>query len=220
MSEPHHDINDLDLPRAPSKWPAVVAAALAIGAFAAGPQMLGFGWFGARLVTSAPLPVHVLNTSGQTVTIEVDFASPAVVRAGTLESLESLTGDITITALAEDGSELERTLVQDATGAILYNALGSECLAVFDLTGMYGGESGLRVVERVPKEQRIIRSDAHVLLLPRRTPPDAAAGTVHWIEVVGCNLLEPEEEEFLLSQAQFRIEQRRAEYDALREQAR
>lgn len=217
------ELDDIDLPKPPSRWPAIVAVTLALGAFATVPMVLGFGWFGARLVTSAPLPVHVLNTSGQPLTIEVDFASPVLVPPGRVESLESLTGDITLVARAEDGSEVEREVISDAQGAVFYNALGSECLAVFDLTGLYGGsddEAAIRVVERVQRDQRIVRSEADVLLLPRRTPPDTVRGTVHWIEVVGCNLLDPAEEEFLLSQAQFRLENRRAEYEALREMTR
>lgn len=212
-SDPEWD--DALPPRVSWRLGLVVAAILAV--LGAAPLAFGLGPFGARLALAGTGAVHVLNTSGQDLTVDVSFAAPVVVPAGTMEVIETLRGRVTLIATAPDGSVVE-TLVFDAGEATFYNAAQSACLVVVDLTDVYGGEGVLRVHERVPREQALIHQASDVWLLPRRTPPEQAAGTVHMLEVVGCNLLAQEEEAFLLSQVQFRLEERRRAYqEALRE---
>ncbi|MFT6628568.1 MAG: hypothetical protein ACJA1R_001830 [Flavobacteriales bacterium] len=213
-----YDLDLDDLPKAPSKIPLLIGAAVALFAIAAAPAMLGFGWFGARLLTSDEIDVYVLNTSGQDLDVALPFASVARVPGGTLQTLQTLTGEITIEALSTSGESLEMLEV-NATGPVFYNALGSECLVVFDVTDFYGGEANLTIVRRVSQEERIIVLDADTVVLPRRALPSQAIGTVHWVDVVGCALMDPEYEEDLLQRSLFRIQQRREAQQQAREAA-
>ena len=173
------------------------------------PKMLGFGWFASRMLGSEEIFVYVLNTSGQDIEVSLPFATPRSVPAGTIETLRTLDGEITIIAQDIDGNVLE-SLTHVSEGDLFYNALGSECLAVFDLTNFYGGEGEDMTVEaRIYQEQRIYQITADTLIMPRRVAPDEARGIVHWIDTVGCNLLNEENEDYLLAQAQVRLEDRR-----------
>ncbi len=210
------DYDELVVPSARRRYALIglIAAAflLAVGGV---PKILGFGWFASRMIGSEEIFVYVLNTSGQDIEVQLPFAASRNVPAGTIETLRTLDGEITITALDMDGNVLE-TLDVSADGDLFYNALGSECLAVFDLTGLYGGEGDMEVEARIFKSQHIYQITADTLIMPRRVAPDEARGVVHWIDTVGCNLLEEDNEEYLLAQAQVRLEDRRERREAAR----
>lgn len=204
-----------------SRRAAILCAVAALAALAVIPRLLGAGWFGARVVLAREVPIHVLNTSGQDLVIKVPFASATTVRAGTIETVETLAGPVALEAFGEDGERAE-FFEFDAQVPVVYNALGSECLAVFDLTPFYGGEHAapLRVLDRISRDERLVELDAGTLILPRRTPPDQATAPVHWVEVVGCTLLDPSEEAYLVGQAEFRLQERRTALEEAREAAR
>lgn len=199
------------------RWPWVLGFLGLAAVLGAAPAAFGLGPFGLRLALAGTAVIHVLNTSGQDLVVDVSFAAPMPVPAGTMEAIETLRGPITLVATDPDGTKVE-SFAFDAGEATFYNADESACLVVVDLSDVYGGQGVLRIHERVPREQALIHQASDVWLLPRRTPPEQAAGTIHMLEVVGCNLLAAEEESFLLSQVQFRLEERRRAYqEALRE---
>lgn len=202
------------------RWGAALGS-LALVALGVIPWLLGAGWFGLRLASAGEVPIHVLNTSGSDIEVQVSFASRRVVASGTMETIETLAGPVSLTTHNADGELLE-SFEFEASVPVFYNAMGSECLAVFDLTPYYGGqtEQPLQVLRRITRDERLVELDAGTLLLPRRTAPDQATPPVHWVEVVGCTLLEPAEEDYLVGQAEFRLQQRRDAYNEAREAAR
>lgn len=201
----------------------VGALAAFIAALALIPMAIGFGPFGLRVITSKEIPVHVLNLSGGDVSIRLSFASDSDVTAGTMETLETLAGPITIETLGPNGETLE-SLDVDADGPIFYNVGGGRCFAVFDISTFYDGESqveeNMTVVARLGEETRLHVFDADTVVLPRRVAPDQAMGVVHWLEPVGCGLLDPEEEPYLIGTSLVRLQQRRENYEEAREAAR
>ena len=180
------------------------------------PKLLGLDWFALRAITSKTIYVHVLNTSGQDLEVSVSHGSTETVTAGTMALIQTMSGDVSISARGLDGELLEELEVRldDDT---LYNALGSECLAVLDVSSFYGADNiPFSVVDRIRREDRLYTFTAGTVLLPRGTPPDSAAPPVHWIETFGCELLDDEEEGYLLTQAQVRLNARWEAYQEAR----
>jgi hypothetical protein len=189
-----------------------------IAVLAIAPMALGAGPFGLRFITSVSVPVHVLNTSGQDLTIEVPFATPLESPGGTFLSTNSLSGPITLQAVAADGTIVEEVDIE-ARGQVIYNVLGSECLAVMDASTYYGAEGpGLVVVDRITQDMRVYVTEADTVILPRRTMPDQAEGVVHWIEPINCETLDPAREDELLMWAEFRLRQRRERLEDARDE--
>lgn len=201
----------------------VGALAAFIAALALIPMAIGFGPFGLRVITSKEIPVHVLNLSGEDVTIALSFASEAQVVAGTMDSLETLAGPVSLESRSLDGEVME-SITLDATGPVFYNVGGGRCFAVFDISAFYDGESeveeNMTVVARLGEETRIHVFEADTVVLPRRVAPDQAIGVVHWLEPVGCGLLDPEEEPYLIGTSLVRLQQRRENYEEARDAAR
>ena len=199
----------------------IVAIAGFIAALGLIPMTLGFGPFGLRVLTGETIDVHVLNLSGEDLVVSLSFSEPHPVTAGTMETLSTLSGRSQLVSTRPDGSVLDE-IELDAAGAVFYNAGGGRCFAVFDLSDFYGGgdDARLQVVARLGEDTRAYEFDADTVVLPRRVAPANARGVVHWIEPVGCNLLEPEEEPFLLGQNRVRLEQRRERYEENLRQAR
>ncbi|MCB9532011.1 MAG: hypothetical protein H6698_05925 [Myxococcales bacterium] len=197
------------------RWIPVAIAAAAIGAVVGAPWALGFGPAGARIFTSHEIPVHILNLSGQDVDIELAFTSPKRVTAGTLETLETLSGGATLVTRSPDGAVVEELEIE-ADGPVFYNVGGGTCFAVFDLSEFYGDDErggDLRVVARLDESTRLYAFDAETVVLPRGVAPAAARGKVQWIEPVGCNLLELDEEPALIAQNLMRLRERRERRD-------
>ena len=155
------------------------------------------------------MTVWVLNTSGHDLTVEIAYARPLDARAGTLEMVQTLEGPSTI--VATDGSgQVVDDLSFTAASAVLYNAAGSECLAVFDVSAFYTQTQNpqLTLVDRIPETQRLYEFKAPNVILPRRGPPQQVVGAVHWIEDVACSALDPSREEELMFFATNRLHQR------------
>lgn len=180
------------------------------------PAALGLGWFGTRLLAD-DVTVWVLNTSGQDLTVEIAYARTLESRAGTLEMVQTLEGPSTIRATDGSGQVVD-DVTFTAANAVLYNAGGSECLAVFDVSEYYTRTQNpqLTLVDRIPETQRLYEFKAPNMILPRRGPPQEVAGAVHWIEDVACSALDPAREEELLFFATNRLHQRheRAQQEA------
>jgi len=186
----------------------MIVVAVCVLIFAALPYALGYGPFGLRLLTASKAVIHVLNISGQELTIDVSFSSPKRVRA--IDTVETLTGPIRLIARDADGQEVERFETR-LTGDLFYNATGAACIAVFDLTDYYvdGEDASIRVARRVFRGEVYFPIEAATVVLPRRAAPNQARGTVHWIEQVNCDTLQVENEEELLMWAEFRLRERR-----------
>lgn len=189
------------------------------GALVAGlgllPMAFGLGPFGSRLVTADEVPVHVLNLSGTDLTVSLSFAADLTVVAGTMETMGTLSGGSRLVARRPDGTVLD-DLRFSADGPVFYNAGGGRCFAVFDISGFYGDDpdtSAVTVVARLPEDTRLYEFEADTIVLPRRTAPDQARGRVHWLEPVGCNLLDPDEESYLIGQNLVRMQERRDRYE-------
>ena len=217
---PEHDPHEpeTDAP-SPSKLPAIIGLAL-VAALAIGPKLAGFGWFGARFLFSAEVPIYALNLSGQDVTVELSFSSDTTLAAGTLEVLETLAGPITLVARDADGTVVDELSI-DAQGPLFYNVAGADCLAVFDLTSFYGPQqrSAVTLHARIEQGTRLYPIDAETVVLPRRTNPDSTHGDVHWIESVSCSSLDPDRENELLMWAESRFMERRRQLEEAREAA-
>jgi hypothetical protein len=185
------------------------------------PAMAGLGPFGVRIITADNVEVHVLNLSGGDLDIELPFASTVRVTAGTMETLGTLEGPARLRAITPEGDLFEE-LEFEATGPIFYNAGGGQCFAVFDISNLYGGgdDQQMSVVARLDEDTRIYAFEADTILLPRRTPPESARGSVHWLEPVGCGLLEPSEEHFLIGRSLLRLQERRQRYEEQLREAR
>ena len=212
-------IEGLEIPESGrAAWYALAAVIALVAVVAILPWAFGFGPFAIRLLTSAEIEVHVLNLSGDDVHIELPVAADRPVPAGTMEALATLEGRFTIAPRRDDGTVVEEVEV-DARTPVFYNVGGGRCFAVFDITNFYGGEGEvMTVVARLDEDARIHVFDADTVLLPRRTPPTQARGRVHWLEPVGCSLLDPEEEDYLIGSNLVRLEHRRDQYEeALRE---
>jgi len=198
----------------------IAAVVLVIAGVA--PQRLGCGWFGTRAVLADNVTVHVLNLTDADVVIAAPFGSPQTVASGALVGVETLAGPLRIRATRTDGTLVEDVRV-DATGAVFYNVGGGRCFAVFDISEFYGAESEqpeLRVVARLDEATRTYAFDADTVVLPRRPPPDMARGRVHWLEPVGCTLLDPEEESYLVGRNLHRMQERRERREEEMRQAR
>jgi len=210
--------DDSFVPKKTSPWIPVAIVGALVAFLALAPMLLGAGPFGLRFITSSSVPVHVLNTSGQNLTIEVPFATPLESPGGTFLSTNSLSGPITLRAIDESGEVVEEVEV-DARGEVIYNVLGSECLAVMDASTYYGADGpGLVVVDRITQDTRVYVTEADTVILPRRTMPDQAEGEVHWIEPINCETLDPSREEELLMWAEFRLRQRRERLEDARDE--
>lgn len=173
------------------------------------PWIIGYGPAGYRLITSHPVDVHVLNLSGQDVIVTVPHNRATPFPAGTLRELQTLAGTFEIQTTTLDGAPVETVAVETERDA-LYIVGGGQCLAVFDVSNYYGGGGGgMRIAHRIGEDDRVFAFVADTTLLPRRTAPDRAAGVVHWIEPVDCQSLEPDNEESLVTWAEFRLRQRR-----------
>lgn len=194
-------------------WVAALAAfVLALGLI---PAKLGFGPFGLRLFTSDEIPVHVLNLSGSDLEVALSFASPVVVTGGTMETLVTLSGSSSLRATRPDGTLVD-DLEFEAAGPLFYNAGGGRCFAVFDISAYYDGEleeGDMTVVARLDEDTRLYEFEADTIVLPRRMAPDQARGVVHWLEPVGCSMLDPENESYLVGTSLVRLQQRRERYE-------
>ena len=197
----------------------VLFVVLALGILGGIPWMLGLGPFGLRQILSEKVTLYVVNTTGYKLTIQLTNDPPRESLPQTVESIETFSGQTTIQIINEQGEVLE-THEWDLSQDSLLNALGSECMALVDLAGYYGeGANGqLDVVSRIRREDRLVHITADQLLLPRHTMPDQLAGTMHWLELVGCDLLDPERTEGLRQSLANRMAVRRQE--ALEERAR
>jgi hypothetical protein len=196
-----------------SRWIGPAIAVAVVFALVGLPWAVGYGPLGVRLVTSHRVAIHVLNLSGGDVDVQLPFERRTVVRAGTLETLETLSGTIEIVTWDDELQESDRFTVE-ATGPMLYDVGATQCLAVFDVTGMYGGraQDAITFVEAVVR-QRTYAFRADTVLLPRRTPPDTAVGTVHWIEPVDCETLTDGDPDDLLMWAEYRLRLRRERFE-------
>ncbi len=203
------------------------ATALGIGGFVAAlallPMAIGFGPFGLRLLLSDEIPVHVLNVSGEDVNVSLSFASDVDVPAGSMETLATLSGRSRLVATRADGTVVD-DLEIDATGDVFYNVAGGKCFVVFDISSFYLGEDeqqgDMTVVARLYEDTRVYAFTSDSILLPRRVPPDQARGSVHWLEPVGCAMLEPSEEPYLIAQSLMRLQSRRERYEEELREAR
>lgn len=200
----------------------VLAVAALLAAVGLAPMAIGFGPFGARLLLSHEIPVHVLNLSGDDLDVSLSFASTVRVPAGTMETLETLSGGARLKATRPDGTIVDELEI-DAGGPVFYNAGGGRCFAVFDISPYYDGdvdEGDIEVVARLDEATRVYEFSADTVVLPRRVAPDQARGTVHWLEPVGCAMLSPENESFLIGQNLVRLRERRERAMEERERAR
>lgn len=220
------DYEGFDVPDPTGKkrlWGTVGALVAFIAALGLIPMALGFGAFGLRLIVSDQIPVHILNLSGADADITLSFAADAQVVAGTMDTMETLSGPFEITATHPDGTVVDQLEI-DADGPVFYNVGGGKCFAVFDISTLYLGEgeseSDVTVVARLYEDTRFYAFEADTILLPRRVPPDRAFGTVHWLEPVACSLLDPAEESFLVGRSLVRLGHRRDQYEEARQEAR
>lgn len=212
------DWNDSPPPKDSIVLP-ILFVVLALGILGGIPWMLGLGPFGLRQILSEKVTLYVVNTTGYKLTIQLTNDPPRESLPQTVEAIETFAGQTTIEVINEQGQVLE-THEWDLSQDSLLNALGSECMALVDLAGYYGeGASGqLDVVSRIRREDRLVHITADQLLLPRHTMPDQLAGSMHWLELVGCDLLDPERTEGLRQSLANRMAVRRQE--ALEERAR
>lgn len=186
-----------------------VAVMLATGAL---PALLGYGPFGIRLFTSTRVEVFVLNLSGADVEVALPFHARTPVQAGTLGTLDTMSGTIEITTWNDAGDEIDRFTVE-ADRPLLYDVGATRCFAVFDVTGFYGGGGEpIRFLEYVERQKTWVFT-ADTVILPRRTPPDVAVGTVHWIEPVECGTVRDGATDELLMWAEYRLRQRRERFE-------
>jgi hypothetical protein len=197
----------------------ILFVVLALGILGGIPWMLGLGPFGLRQILSEKVTLYVVNTTGYNLTIQLTNDPPRESLAQTVEAIETFSGQTTIQVINEQGEVLE-THEWDLSQDSLLNALGSECMALVDLAGYYGeGASGqLEVVSRIRREDRLVHITADQLLLPRHTMPDQLAGTMHWLELVGCDLLNEDRADGLRQSLANRMAVRRQE--AMEERAR
>lgn len=214
------EIDGFDVP--PSRpWlgPIIVVGALAI--IGVIPYLLGFGFFASRVILSKDVNVYVWNFSGEELTFEIDFSEDVNLPAG-METVRTLTGPVSITARGTDGEIVEHFDIE-LERPVFYNANGSTCFAVYDVTAYYDGteDSRLRLVDRIYQDDTFYEIQADTVVLPRRPTPTQAIGDVHWIEpVTDCDNLDPAYEESLLVQAEIRLQRRREEYEQALEEAR
>lgn len=194
----------------------ILAAMALVGAV---PALLGYGPFASRLLFGGRVAVHLLNASDHDLVVSMPFVAPTEVKAGHMETVQTLRGPFELVARDASGQVVER-LEGDAERPMVVNLLGATCLAVFDLTGFYGSDDRtVSVVTTLAGDVRLYEIEADAVVLPRRPPLDRAAGTVHWIELIDCASVGEDNRDDLAAWGEFRIMQRYNELQEARARA-
>lgn len=197
---------------------AVFVIAAVLGAIV--PTLSGYGPFGWVLITTEQAEVYVLNQSGQTLVVRARLAEPLVIEDGHLDSLKARTGPNQLIVESESGEVLDTQDVELGERSI-YTGLGASCVAIIDLTGFYGGREGdLRLVDGLDSERRWAPLESHMVLLPRRAPPQQVVGSIYWVEEMPCDLLHHDDLSYLYTQAEVRLRHRYEQHQELLERAR
>jgi hypothetical protein len=203
---------------------AVLAAAAGLVALLGVlPIPFGMGPFAWRQCAYDRVDFHLANTSGATLTLEVNGQDPVQCPDGRLTAETFLAGQTRYRILREDGTVYDEGERFTDDQAIFYNA-GEGCFAIMDLAGMYDPErrdiDQIAVIGQITPEDRLALIPPGIFVKPRGLPPDnVQAGTaVVWIDDVACELLDEAEREVLLTQELIRIQTRRERREALRRQ--
>ena len=183
-----------------------LAVAFVLGAVV--PWRAGCGPFGTRILFSKSAEIYVMNKSGASVWVEAEHGREVQVDDGHLVTFSTITGAQRLRLRREDGSyalDVTRTWGRRT----FLNTPGGGCAVVFDITGLYGGrDEGIRVIDRVTPEQPIHDVQSTMVLLPRRTVPPQAMGTITWIEDMPCELVLHEDQAYMMTQAEVRLRHR------------
>jgi hypothetical protein len=175
-------------------------------------HLVGIGFLGHRLILHGEGELYVLNLSPQERFVSVDGRPPEVVHAQNAQIVQLIGGTSQVEILDEDDQVIQEYTIQTSRSHGLINISDHSCLAVADISTMYGeGAASLELVSLLTQEERVHAFDSRNVVWPRRNPPpriDPTLGPMLVVEIVGCPLLDDPGflREYLLVRIQDRME--------------
>lgn len=186
----------------------VFAAAAAAAAFV--PHMLGYGWFGHRILLYGESQLYVLNISDQPRQVSVDSGPPEQIDAGGARLLPLVGGVSSIQTRSDDESSARDWTVETNRSALLLNLSDATCLIVSELTGLTDEQPlEVEIIDQLDADTEIYDVDSRNVIWPRAYPgvvDEDQTDPVRSVEIIDCHLFD--DEQFLEDYLQRRFEDR------------
>ncbi len=161
-------------------------------------KISGTGWFGHRSFLYEGGELYVLNMHVEPRYVSVDGLERVEVPAQNAQRVDLIGGTSEVVITTEDGEVAQtHSVTIDGSDALL--KLGEQkCLAVMDLSGIYGsGASGApKLREGIREKDDLYIPQSRNVVWPRKDFPKGFSpqkGLPLWIEIVGCELLDDPE---------------------------
>jgi len=170
----------------------MIAAALVAALGVAG-YVSGVGWFGYRQWLYGTGRLYLGNYTPHTRFVSVDGRDPVELGPNKYEIVDFVGGTNSVRVLDADRELLSTHSLTAAASDAFFKVAGGACLAVVDVSSLYGGEGEIEIREFVGSDQRSYVPDTHNTIWPGEEFPDqlqAGEGPGIWLEKVGCPLEE------------------------------
>lgn len=177
------------------RWLVAILAILVVTTTAALiPHLLGYGWFGHRVLLYGQNELYVLNLDDEPRQIVVDDRTTRQIDADNAALVPLVGGTSTVSVYSPDGELLADRQLETDRSDVLYSLSDQACFVVSELSNL-SADTPLEVdiVDRLGPEVDLYPLESRNIVWPRGYPgvlkqdsPDPALS----VEVVDCNLLD------------------------------